>query len=49
MTSPYGVVENAPAEEVNERFEAARVRGNEGLMLKRADAPYLRGGAASGG
>jgi DNA ligase 1 len=28
---------------VNERFEAARARGNEGLMLKRADAPYLPG------
>jgi ATP-dependent DNA ligase I len=29
--------------QVNERFEAARARGNEGLMLKRADAPYLPG------
>jgi DNA ligase-1 len=28
---------------VNERFEAARARGNEGLMLKRAGAPYLPG------
>ncbi len=28
---------------VNERFEASRARGNEGLMLKRADAPYLPG------
>jgi DNA ligase-1 len=32
----------APAQ-VNERFEAARARGNEGLMLKRAGAPYLPG------
>ena len=28
---------------MNERFEAARARGNEGLMLKRAGAPYLPG------
>jgi DNA ligase-1 len=30
-------------EQVNERFEAARARGNEGLMFKRTDAPYLPG------
>ena len=29
--------------EVNARFEAARERGNEGLMLKRADSPYAPG------
>jgi len=29
--------------EVNAAFDAARARGNEGLMLKRADAPYLPG------
>jgi DNA ligase-1 len=34
--------EPAPAW-VNERFDAARARGNEGLMLKRADSPYLPG------
>jgi DNA ligase-1 len=28
---------------VNERFDAARARRNEGLMLKRARAPYLPG------
>ena len=28
---------------MNERFEAARARGNEGLMLKRADSPYAPG------
>ncbi len=28
---------------VNARFEQARARGNEGLMLKRADAPYAPG------
>jgi DNA ligase-1 len=43
ITSPYGMFENASAADVNERFEAARLRGNEGLMLKRADAPYLPG------
>ncbi len=31
------------AARVNERFEAARARGNEGLVLKRAGAPYLPG------
>jgi DNA ligase 1 len=41
--SPYAPLENAQAAEVNERFEAARARGNEGLMLKRGDAPYLPG------
>lgn len=28
---------------VNAEFEAARARGNEGLMLKRADSPYAPG------
>ncbi len=42
-TSPYGFFEYVSPGEVNERFEQARVRGNEGLMLKRADAPYLPG------
>ncbi len=28
---------------INDRFEAARGRGNEGLMLKRVDAPYVPG------
>jgi DNA ligase 1 len=31
------------AADVNARFEAARERGNEGLMVKRADAPYAPG------
>ncbi len=31
------------APDVNARFEAARARGNEGLMLKRADSPYAPG------
>ena len=33
----------APAERVHELFEAARERGNEGLMLKRSDSPYAPG------
>jgi DNA ligase-1 len=32
-----------PAVEINDRFEAARARGNEGLMLKRDDSPYAPG------
>ncbi len=35
--------DDAVAEAINERFEAARARGNEGLMLKRVDAPYVPG------
>jgi DNA ligase 1 len=31
------------ASDINERFDAARARGNEGLMLKRADSPYAPG------
>lgn len=33
----------APAERVNELFEAARARGNEGLMFKRLDSLYVPG------
>jgi DNA ligase-1 len=33
----------ATPEAIAERFEAARERGNEGLMLKRTDAPYIPG------
>jgi DNA ligase-1 len=33
----------AGAAVVEERFEEARARGNEGLMLKRTDAPYVPG------
>ncbi|HEY1654619.1 MAG TPA: ATP-dependent DNA ligase [Candidatus Tumulicola sp.] len=31
------------AADVNALFEAARARGNEGLMIKRADSPYVPG------
>jgi DNA ligase-1 len=33
----------ATPDAIAERFEAARERGNEGLMLKRTDAPYVPG------
>ncbi len=41
--APFERITIAGAAVVNERFEAARRRGNEGLMLKRADAPYAPG------
>ncbi|HTW82907.1 MAG TPA: ATP-dependent DNA ligase [Candidatus Sulfotelmatobacter sp.] len=31
------------AEEINARFEAARLRGHEGAVFKRADSPYVPG------
>ncbi|HEV7178604.1 MAG TPA: ATP-dependent DNA ligase [Candidatus Baltobacteraceae bacterium] len=49
---PAGHLLLAPMEELesrdadaaaNQRFDAARARGNEGLMLKRTDAPYVPG------
>lgn len=43
VTAPSEHVTLPSAESINARFEAARARGNEGLMLKRADAPYLPG------
>ncbi len=41
--APFERVTEYPAVEINDRFEAARARGNEGLMLKRHDAPYAPG------
>jgi DNA ligase-1 len=41
--APFETESEAAAAGVNERFEAARARGNEGLMLKRADSPYAPG------
>jgi DNA ligase-1 len=41
--SPFERLDEPAPEQVDERFEAARARGNEGLMLKRAGAPYLPG------
>jgi DNA ligase 1 len=43
VRAPFEVGVETTAADVNARFEAARARGNEGLMLKRADAPYLPG------
>jgi ATP-dependent DNA ligase I len=40
--APFDPAEDAGAA-VNARFEQARARGNEGLMLKRADSPYSPG------
>lgn len=42
IPAPYAALENGGAR-VNERFEAARARGNEGLVLKRTDSPYAPG------
>jgi DNA ligase-1 len=41
--SPFDRFDESTPAQINERFEAARARGNEGLMLKRAGAPYLPG------
>jgi DNA ligase-1 len=42
--APWTTLEaGAAPETIVERFEAARARGNEGLMFKRADAPYVPG------
>ncbi len=41
--APFESARELAAADVNARFEAARMRGNEGLMVKRADAPYAPG------
>jgi DNA ligase-1 len=42
--APWTTLEaNAAPETIAGLFEAARARGNEGLMLKRTDAPYVPG------
>jgi DNA ligase-1 len=43
LLAPFDGIAEAAAALVNERFEAARRRGNEGLMFKRADSPYAPG------
>jgi DNA ligase-1 len=43
MLAPFDRIGATTAADVNERFGAARRRGNEGLMLKRVDAPYVPG------
>lgn len=41
--APFASESELAAADVNVRFAAARDRGNEGLMLKRADSPYAPG------
>jgi len=42
--APWRTLEpGASPDAIAELFDAARVRGNEGLMLKRTDAPYVPG------
>jgi DNA ligase-1 len=41
--APFETESEVAAAAVNARFDAARARGNEGLMLKRADSPYAPG------
>ncbi len=43
VLAPFETEAESAAADVNARFEAARARGNEGLMLKRADSPYAPG------
>ncbi len=44
VTAPFDTLDaGAEGTAINERFGAARERGNEGLMLKRVDAPYVPG------
>ncbi len=43
VRAPFETAGKVAATDVNARFEAARARGNEGLMLKRADSPYAPG------
>jgi DNA ligase-1 len=43
VLAPFDRITGLGAAAVNDRFEAARSRGNEGVMFKRADAPYLPG------
>lgn len=44
QTAPWSAVEaGATQEDLHDRFEAARARGNEGLIFKRTDSPYAPG------
>ncbi|MBV8491677.1 MAG: ATP-dependent DNA ligase [Candidatus Eremiobacteraeota bacterium] len=43
VLAPFDTLDDAGALAVNERFAKARARGNEGLVLKRADSPYAPG------
>jgi DNA ligase-1 len=42
--APFDALEaGSSADDINERYERARIRGHEGVMFKRADAPYAPG------
>jgi DNA ligase 1 len=44
QAAPWSTVEaGATQEDLHDRFEAARTRGNEGLIFKRTDSPYAPG------
>ena len=44
QAAPWMTLEaGATQEDLHDRFEAARVRGNEGLIFKRTDSPYAPG------
>ncbi len=44
QTAAWSAVEaGATQEDLHDRFEAARTRGNEGLIFKRTDSPYAPG------
>jgi DNA ligase-1 len=43
-TAPWSALEaGASRQDLHDRFEAARLRGNEGLVFKRTDSPYAPG------
>ena len=47
--APWSVLESgATQEDIAERFVAARARGNEGLLFKRSDSPYVPGKRGKG-
>jgi DNA ligase-1 len=43
VLAPFARIDKVVAADVNARFEDARARGNEGLMIKRGDSPYAPG------
>jgi DNA ligase-1 len=43
VVAAFARIDETVADDVNARFEAARELGNEGLVLKRSDSPYVPG------
>jgi DNA ligase 1 len=43
LLAPFEILPGVEGSAINERFEASRTRGNEGLMLKRSDSAYIPG------